>query len=46
MKKIEAIINLNDATVVGLNELRLIFIAIKADPHIALKINNSVKLFE
>lgn len=41
----EAIISLNDATVIGLKVTRLTFMAIKADPQIALRIINSIKLF-
>ena len=42
----EAIINLREAMLKGLNEFKLIFIAIKAEPHIALNKINRNKLFE
>ena len=45
-KKMEAIINLNEATVIGLKLSKLILIAINADPQIALSINSKLKLFE
>ena len=44
-KKIDAIINLYDATLTGEKYTRLTFIAIKADPQIADKINSKNILF-
>jgi hypothetical protein len=45
-KNKEAIINLREAKLTGLNEFKLIFIAMKAEPHIALNKINRNKLFE
>ena len=44
--KIDAIINLPDATVIGSIVSTLIFIAKKEDPHIAPKIKRSKKIFD
>ena len=45
-KKKEATINLKEATEIGLKLIKLILIAMKAEPQIALKTNNKRKLLD
>ncbi len=45
-KKIVATISLQEATLTGEKKLRLSFIAIKAEPQIADKMNSNNKLFK
>ena len=46
IKKIDAIINLNEAILVGVKLDRQILITKKEDPQIAAKIIRSIKLFD
>ena len=46
IKKIDAIINLKEAILVGVKLDRQILITKKEDPHIAAKIKRSIKLFD
>ena len=42
----DATINLKDATEIGLKPIKLILIAIKAEPHIELRTTNKITLLE